>query len=62
MKYISTKKTNHAITIEDALFSGTSKGGGLYMPESIPQIDTEDFKKSNNFQEFSYQLLSHFFV
>jgi len=61
MKYISTK-ANHTITIEEALFSGTSKGGGLYMPESIPKIQAEDFKKFNNFQEFSYQLLSYFFV
>ncbi len=61
MKYISTK-ANHAITIEEALFSGTSKGGGLYMPESIPKIQTEEFKTFNNFQEFSYQLLSYFFV
>ena len=61
MKNISTK-ANHATTIEEALFSGTSKGGGLYMPESIPKIQTEDFKTFNNFQEFSYQLLSYFFV
>jgi len=61
MKYISTK-ANHAITIEEALFSGTSKGGGLYMPESIPKIQTEEFKTFKNFQEFSYQLLAYFFV
>ena len=61
MKYISTK-ANHAITIEEALFSGTSKGGGLYMPEFIPKIQTEEFKTFNNFQEFSYHLLSYFFV
>lgn len=61
MKYISTK-ANHTISIEEALFSGTSKGGGLYMPESIPQIKTEEFNTPNNFQEFSYQLLSYFFA
>ena len=60
MNFISTKGTSIS-SIEDALMSGTSEDGGLYMPESIPKINIEELMSIDNYQEFSYQLLSHFF-
>ena len=60
MNFISTKGTSIA-SIEEALMSGTSEDGGLYMPESIPKINIEQLMTIDNYQEFSYQLLSHFF-
>ena len=60
MNFISTKGTSIA-SIEEALMSGTSEDGGLYMPESIPKINIEELMTIDNYQEFSYQLLSHFF-
>ena len=41
MNFISTKGTSIA-SIEEALMSGTSEDGGLYMPESIPKINIEE--------------------
>ena len=60
MNFISTKGTSIS-SIEEALMSGTSEDGGLYMPESIPKINIEELMTIDNYQEFSYQLLSHFF-
>lgn len=39
MKYISTRGASPAISFEDVLLSGPAPDGGLYMPETWPQID-----------------------
>ena len=61
MYFVSTK-TNLQVSIEEAIFSGTAPDGGLYIPTNIPKINLEDFKEVDNYQQFSTQFLSPFFI
>ncbi len=42
MKYISTRGQAPALSFEDAMLSGLAVDGGLYVPESWPQIPAAD--------------------
>lgn len=42
MKYISTRGQAPALSFEDAMLSGLSTDGGLYVPESWPQMSADD--------------------
>jgi threonine synthase len=44
MRYVSTRGQSPAISFEDVLLSGPAPDGGLYMPESWPQLDVAAFK------------------
>ena len=44
MKYISSRGAETGLSFEQVLFSGYAKDGGLYFPETIPQIDLETLK------------------
>ena len=44
MKYISSRGEESGLSFEQVLFSGYAKDGGLYFPETIPQIDLETLK------------------
>lgn len=39
MKFVSTRGQSPAISFEDVLLSGPAPDGGLYMPETWPQLD-----------------------
>ena len=41
MKYISSRGKESGLSFQEVLFSGYAKDGGLYFPESIPQISQE---------------------
>lgn len=43
MKYYSTRDINrrHPFSLKDAAFAGLAPDGGLFIPESIPQVDME---------------------
>ena len=38
MNYISTKKNNEQVSFKQAVTNGLSENGGLYFPETIPQL------------------------
>ena len=61
MHFVSTK-SNLQVSIEEAIFGGTAPDGGLFVPSVIPEIDLDDFKTMDNYQEFSTQFLSPYFV
>ncbi len=42
MKYISTRGQAPALSFEDAMLSGLATDGGLYVPETWPQMSTGD--------------------
>ncbi len=42
MKYISTRGQAPALSFEDAMLSGLATDGGLYVPESWPQMSAEE--------------------
>ncbi|MFC2953569.1 threonine synthase [Marinicaulis aureus] len=45
MKYISTRGGCSAVDFEGALLAGLAPDGGLYMPESWPQISPQDARR-----------------
>ena len=38
MKYISTRGQSPALTFEEAMLTGLARDGGLYVPESWPEL------------------------
>lgn len=59
MKYISTKNKQEIVSFEEAVVKGLAKNKGLFMPETIPQLDSSFFetieKKSNT--EIAFEAL-----
>jgi len=49
MKYISTDNTNGRVGFKEAVLKGLAPGGGLFVPEKIPQVDTAFFDKLDSF-------------
>lgn len=45
MKYFSTNNKNHKVSLRDAVFKGLAPDKGLYMPETIPQLDNDFISK-----------------
>ena len=45
MNYISTRDNSKKVSSAYAIAHGISSEGGLYVPESIPQLDSNDFAK-----------------
>ena len=41
MKYISTRDTSIRYTASQAILQGISAEGGLFIPETIPQVDLD---------------------
>ncbi len=42
MKYISTRGQAPTLSFEEAMLTGLARDGGLYLPDTIPQISHED--------------------
>ena len=61
MQYISTRTLNK-VTIEEALLSGTADDGGLYLPNTIPKIDQNDFMELDDYASFSSNMLYPYFI
>ena len=49
MKYLSTRKNNEQISFREAVINGLTNNGGLYIPESLPNIQADFF---NNIETF----------
>ena len=42
MRYVSTRNASRRVTASEAIVEGLSRDGGLYLPESIPQLLADD--------------------
>lgn len=45
MKYISTRNKSIKVTSAEAIVSGLSKDGGLFVPETFPKLSAKDFEE-----------------
>ena len=41
MRYVSTRDRSAAATLSEAISRGLAPDGGLYVPESFPEVDLE---------------------
>jgi threonine synthase len=62
MKYISTRGKAEAQTFLQILLGGLAPDGGLYLPETYPQISREELTswKDLNYRELAFAVLSKF--
>jgi len=62
MKYISTRGQDGPIGFEDALLSGLARDGGLYLPQSWPQLDAAAWRelKGRPYAEIAARIMAAF--
>ena len=62
MKYISTRGNNQQLTSAEAIIKGLADDGGLFVPDSIPQVDMRfiDALQQLSYQERAVKVLSLF--
>ena len=60
MKYISTRNKEIKVTSAQAIVSGLSKDGGLFVPETFPKLEKKDFDEliSMSYPERAAKVLS----
>ncbi|MBS1959401.1 MAG: threonine synthase [Bdellovibrionales bacterium] len=61
MKYVSTRGSVPPTDIRTAIEAGIASDGGLYVPESLPKIEKENFKNITELSDVAITLLSPFF-
>ena len=42
MQYISTRGTAPVLSFEEAMLTGLARDGGLYLPETVPQLSADE--------------------
>jgi threonine synthase len=62
MKYISTRGEAPALDFEGALLAGLARDGGLYVPESWPQISAAELRglRGKPFTDFAFHVAKLF--
>lgn len=62
MLYYSLNGKSPKVTFKDAAILGQAPDGGLYFPESIPQLDKEFFENINQYskEEIAYKVIEPF--
>lgn len=61
MNFISTRNPVIARTLSTAIQEGLAADGGLFVPESMPVIDSDCFPSELSYPMFASRLLAHFF-
>ena len=59
MKFLSTRGGAPAASFSDVLLAGLAPDGGLYLPQSWPQVDAAAFKGAR-YQDVAFAILSKF--
>ena len=62
MRYISTRGTAPVLNFEEAMLSGLARDGGLYVPETIPQISATDIAamEGQSYEAIAYTVMRPF--
>ena len=62
MKYISTRGQAPALTFEEAMLTGLARDGGLYVPETIPQMSHDEIAAlaGLSYEETAYRVMRPF--
>jgi len=64
MQYISTNNQRVQVSFKDAVLMGLPLGGGLFVPETIPQLDTDFIHKIDtlSIEELAFTILHPFVI
>ncbi len=62
MRYISTRGTAPILSFEEAMLTGLARDGGLYVPESIPQLSRDDIAAmaGQSYEQVAYTVMRPF--
>ena len=62
MKYISTRGNAPVLSFEEAMLAGLARDGGLYVPETIPQMATADITAMEglSYEEIALRVIKPF--
>lgn len=60
MHFYSTKDSSKTVGFKDALFQGLAPDGGLYMPKSIPVLNTDSFNSNLTYPELAVGMIHPF--
>ena len=62
MKYISTRGQAPQLTFEEAMLTGLARDGGLYLPETIPQMSKDDIAAlaGQSYEEVAFRVMRPF--
>ena len=62
MRYISTRGTAPILSFEEAMLTGLARDGGLYVPESIPQLSHDDIAAmaGQSYEQVAYTVMRPF--
>ena len=62
MKYISTRGGCNPQTFEEVLLTGLAPDGGLYVPQSLPSVSTEQMEqwKGLSYSDLAFEIVSPF--
>ena len=62
MRYISTRGEAPALSFEEAMLSGLARDGGLYVPETIPQMSADDIRalEGLSYEETAFRVMRPF--
>jgi threonine synthase len=62
MKFHSTRGASPAVGLSDAINAGLAPDGGLYVPETLPRLESEDFGDATSLAAVASFLLAPFFA
>ena len=62
MRYISTRGNAPVLSFEEAMLSGLARDGGLYVPETVPQISADDIRAlhGQSYEETAFRVMRPF--
>jgi len=62
MRYISTRGNAPVLSFEEAMLTGLARDGGLYVPETIPQMSAEDIRalRGLSYEEVAFRVMRPF--
>ena len=62
MKYISTRGNAPVLSFEEAMLSGLARDGGLYVPQTIPQMSAKDIAAlaGQPYEEIAFRVMKPF--
>ena len=62
MRYVSTRGSAPVLSFEEALLTGLARDGGLYVPETIPTLSTDDLSEmaTMSYEDVAFRVMKPF--